>query len=695
MQITDQVKQLLAKKDYDRLEDLWTDLITAKDLGPDEYCRIADVINEAGDSERAILLLELLSDHYETQHAYSNALEIQKHLLRYQKESSQIRKKLINIYRRKYTDSLHLEDYLELSGLSKDEPIMKAIRRFEDYLQYDIGNYFFFERYGLGRVIDVNPKMREIVVDFEKKKKHYLTLDVAQGVLTPVNEHHFLYQKRKNATVLKTLASERPAELVVLLLSSFRKPLSASEIKGYLEGIVGSADISKFWERTRRILEKHDNIKVAGRATKTYAYVASAEDKKNQSISAFHNASLQEKYRLAEEYSIKMPEIFKTITPHLARLVNQVQHEHPGLAIDILMLLNTQNKSTGPNQPIDEIVRSNSPEAILKDMVNPDHQKRMLSILREKQPQAWIDTASQLVFANDDFRLLDALAEQLMVVPDKLDDIYHRILAMPKQYPKQFHWMLKKIETGQLDEYMKPTLIPRLIDCLDYVSGVKATVKAILSLPRFDALLSGADTDTAARILNAIKKSNTLTRFEKGNFARIMEHHFPDLAEEKTDIIYTSEAALRRKQGELEHLLNVQIPENKKEIGRAREFGDLSENFEYKAAKEKQDQLYEKAKTIESELRKAQLIEPDSVQIDRVGVGTAITLKRADDGSVVTYRILGRWDTDLNNNIISNEAPFARSMLGKKIGDLVEIEGVAYSIADIKRADDTEECNES
>jgi transcription elongation factor GreA len=328
------------------------------------------------------------------------------------------------------------------------------------------------------------------------------------------------------------------------------------------------------------------------------------------------------------------------------------------------------------------------PEIVLKDMLNSAHQTQLLSIVQKKDQSAWIETATQLIFTSDDLKLIEAIAERLQDAPDTLRDIYHTILAMPKRYPRQFQWMLKRIQAGKLNEYMKPTLIPKLIDTLEYVRGVKATIKSILSLANFDAIISDADIDEARRINDAVRRSNVLPEFDKKNYTRIIEHYFPDLVEEKTDVIYATQTAFRRRKQELEHILSVEIPKNKKEIGRAREFGDLSENFEYKAAKEKQDQLYEKARNIEAELHKVQLIEQMDVNTDRVAVGTLVDMKSEKDGSVVTYKILGRWDTDLNKNTISNEAPLARMMLGGKIGGVVNIDGAKYTITKITKVTD-------
>ena len=677
--------QLAVDRKYDKLEDIWTDLITEKDIEIGEYFTITDTIKELGESNRAGLLLEILSEYYETQCKYNYAIEVQKHMLRYQHESETIRKKIIRLYTESHADARYLEDYLELSGLSKDEPIMKAIQKFEEYLRYDIGKYFFFERYGVGQVVEVNPKKKEIVIDFERKKRHFLSLDVARGLLTPINEQHFLYQKLKKIDRLKTLAAREPVELIVLLLSSLREPLSASKIKNYLIGIIENDELNKFWERVRKALEKHDNIRVAGKNAKTYTYIASAEDKKKQVIENFNKVGAREKYQLAEEYAKKMPAVFEQLLPQLIKLGNQMQKKLPGVALDISMLLENSDKAELQYSAHD-ILRSNAPEEILKDVTNHEHQSKLLSMLTEIYPENWIDMTYELVFTSDDFRLLDSLVGQLEKAPHKLEDVYHKILAMPKQHPRQFQWMLKRIETGSLREYLKPALVPRLVDSLEYVRGVKATIKKILSLANFDSIVAQAQVDEAARIRNAVSKNSILTEYEKKNLVRIIEHHFPELIAKKYDIIYTTEAALRRKKEELTHILTVEIPENKKEIGRAREFGDLSENFEYKAAKEKQDQLYEKVKNMESEIQRAQLIEPHKIDTQCVVVGTAVSLKNLIDNSIVVYRILGRWNTDLARNVISNEAPLARTLLDKKIGDRIEIDGIDHEIVKISSA---------
>jgi transcription elongation factor GreA len=80
------------------------------------------------------------------------------------------------------------------------------------------------------------------------------------------------------------------------------------------------------------------------------------------------------------------------------------------------------------------------------------------------------------------------------------------------------------------------------------------------------------------------------------------------------------------------------------------------------------------------------LIDASKITTDRVDVGTTVTLEKTADRSRIVYTILGRWDTDLEKNIISNEAPLARVIIGKKCGDVVDIEEIEHKIVEIDKA---------
>ncbi len=686
MDLIESAKQTIAQKNFKKLDDLWTEMVLDKRVNLNHFFEIAKLLKKSHESERALLLLEMLATQCEADREYHKAIEVYKNMVYHVSDVTEIRKNLIRLFKDAYPKSKHLDEYRALSGFDRGESIFNALKKLEEFLKYDIGRYFYFERYGIGKIIDTIPSKREVVIDFEQKKRHYLTLDIARGLLTPIHKEHFLYIKHENVSVLKEKAVADPVELIKLLLKSFEEPLTASRIKLHLQGLIEKQNINKFWERVRKKLENDRDIKISGKTQKTYTYDESALDKTAMEIAAFDKATEREKYLYAEAYAKKMPAVFEKILPRLVDTGNRVYKQDPALALDILMLCRDLNVKAPFSYTLDSIIDKESPERIIKTLNNLEHQRRLLALIRDKNPQKWPHILKNLIFTVDNLKLLDEIAANLECMPDILHDVYYTIFSVPKRHPEQFQWMLKKIQSGDLQEYLEPKFIPKLIDSLNYVRGIKGMVKRILSLENFDAIVKRANDKDAQRILETINNSTVLDAYNKKDFSRIIEYHCPHLFTHEGDVIYTTEAALNKKREELNRIMTIEIPKNKKEISRAREFGDLSENFEYKAAKERQDQLYRKLRMIESELVKMRLIDPAKINTSQVDIGTKISLKRLQDDKLIHYTILGRWDTDLEKNIIANDAPVGQALLGKARGDRVTIDNIEYEIVNIEKA---------
>ena len=130
-----------------------------------------------------------------------------------------------------------------------------------------------------------------------------------------------------------------------------------------------------------------------------------------------------------------------------------------------------------------------------------------------------------------------------------------------------------------------------------------------------------------------------------------------------------SASAFSEKQKELKHLIEVEIPANSKEIGAAIELGDLSENAEYKAGKEKQELLQISVGKLQEEIDKAQVIDKASVSNDKISFGIKASLKNNNSGKAEIYTIMGPWESDPSKNIISYQSPFAGELLGHQKGD--------------------------
>jgi transcription elongation factor GreA len=119
--------------------------------------------------------------------------------------------------------------------------------------------------------------------------------------------------------------------------------------------------------------------------------------------------------------------------------------------------------------------------------------------------------------------------------------------------------------------------------------------------------------------------------------------------------------------------LKEERPKISREIGVAREHGDLKENAEYHAAKERQGLVEARIKDIEDKLARAEVIDPSKLSGDRVRFGAIVLLTNLDTDEENTYQIVGADEADLKNGTISVSAPLSRALIGKSTGDEVVV----------------------
>jgi transcription elongation factor GreA len=124
---------------------------------------------------------------------------------------------------------------------------------------------------------------------------------------------------------------------------------------------------------------------------------------------------------------------------------------------------------------------------------------------------------------------------------------------------------------------------------------------------------------------------------------------------------------------ELKHLISVERPRISKEIGIAREHGDLRENAEYHAAKEKQGQIEARIAHVEGMLSRAEVIDAALLGGNRIKFGAWVTLEDADSGECKTYRIVGAEEADVAGGKISITSPMARALIHREAGDEVTV----------------------
>ena len=141
-------------------------------------------------------------------------------------------------------------------------------------------------------------------------------------------------------------------------------------------------------------------------------------------------------------------------------------------------------------------------------------------------------------------------------------------------------------------------------------------------------------------------------------------------------------------QSELKKLLNEDRPNIIEAIAEARSHGDLSENAEYQYAKEQQSLLEGKIVDLESTISRAEIIDVKSLVGDDIKFGATVQIEDDDSGEIVTYQIVGEYESDIKNNKLSVSSPLARGLINKSVEDVVEINSPkgqkSYTIKSVK-----------
>ena len=136
---------------------------------------------------------------------------------------------------------------------------------------------------------------------------------------------------------------------------------------------------------------------------------------------------------------------------------------------------------------------------------------------------------------------------------------------------------------------------------------------------------------------------------------------------------YVSAEGLKKLKEELYQMINVERPAISKLIGEAIEKGDISENAEYDAAKDAQGMLEAKIAVLQSQLANARIIDQSKIDTNVVQIMNKVTIKNVINNSTMSYTIVSEHEADLKSGKISVSTPIAKGLMGKKIGDVVDV----------------------
>ena len=158
------------------------------------------------------------------------------------------------------------------------------------------------------------------------------------------------------------------------------------------------------------------------------------------------------------------------------------------------------------------------------------------------------------------------------------------------------------------------------------------------------------------------------------------------MADKKNILTYEG---LKRYEDELQNLKVVKRKEVAQKIKEAREQGDLSENAEYDAAKDEQRDIELRIEELEKLLKNAEVVVEDEIDLDKINIGCKVKVYDVDEDEEMENKLVGSTEANSLQNKISNESPVGQALMGKKAGDVVDVETQAgviqYKVLEIQR----------
>lgn len=233
-----------------------------------------------------------------------------------------------------------------------------------------------------------------------------------------------------------------------------------------------------------------------------------------------------------------------------------------------------------------------------------------------------------------------------------------------------------------------------LLSHLEQIGTQKELVKKMNSLltgERFSIvrnIFQGAPLPITQEFLLLATKCHSLSDHDIKILHSLAEVVHPSLRKKsessaENNVIWTTEQGFRKAKERMEQIATVETIETAKEIETARAHGDLKENAEFKAALAKRDRLQSELKSLSDQANKARVLTEADVSTDEVGVGCVVECK-SEKGKVAIYTLLGPWDADAEQLILSFQSKLAQSMKGLKVGESFKFQGEEFTITSIR-----------
>lgn len=583
------------------------------------------------------------------------------------------------------------------------KPELKAAKAKLEAMQP--GNYCIHQSWGFGLIREYDANENKLVIDFDGKKSHRMDPGFCVGTMQVLPPEHLLVLKELEPSKIEDLIANKQCELIVALLKQYpNHAASSNEIENMLARIIGPIKYKKWWTVTKKLLTKDPRISVPARKTGLYLLREEPVSLEEELLEEY-NATQSAKRRVIIAEGLletagahaELKDQFLLILQTLATAIkesNQLSSAErlkgAWIRNDFARLLEIDVASFEPS--VATLLSDTEILDTLLDELPTNLQTRALKCIKEAHPADWKDISFSLLknssgkFTTDCINFLIENGFE-----GELKDTLTRWQTEQNLKEPVLLWIVKNRHSKKYARLVQDMIQARLLNsiffAIDYEALQSSTSRRIpladiLSEDRdlIPDLLGAADSETARDLANnlllnqgfeELTKKSLLARFIK-LFPGVQTLLESEQTQESQGLIVSRES-YDKAVAEFEDLVSKKIPENSQAIAEARDLGDLKENSEYKMAKQDQQVLLSRRNMLEIDLQRAQITDFKDANTENVGIGSIVTLEDETEGKTVVYTILGAWDSDPDNATISYQTPLGKSLLSKKVGDVVSI----------------------
>lgn len=582
----------------------------------------------------------------------------------------------------------------------------KAEARHVDALKkLNPGAYCIHRSWGFGKVTSFDHIMGKFQIDFKGRPGHAMEARYAADSLEILPAEHILVQRVTGLDALKQLAAGQPLQLMRIVLGSFGGQAMAEPIAAALcPEVVAPADWKKWWDGAKRAMKKDPHFGIPAKKSEPFVLRDKPQRPEEELLRLFAaGANLKQKLQAAEQLlriADLLPDVAAVLGPVIHALSDEIEaspHRDPATTLEAIWVRDELAGLCGHQTPhtveqIHEVVRNVRHLGELLHSLPSAKQKRLLPHLRSAYPDTWHDTLRQILLSAD-VKLAGDIIEFLINEgqADAVRAFLDRAVREQSATGDLLLWMCRSRNQRAFAEMIGPLLNVRLASAIlqsiqrghtETARRKNLLLECLVSDHTLLAeLLRETDIEDVRDVARKLLLHPAIGEMDRRSLLARIIKVYPLIqslltggTETRQQTITVSWESLEQRKAEYDELITKRMPANTRDIAIARSYGDLRENFEFKAAKEMQKVLMARKGELELMLTNSRGTDFADAKTDAVGVGVVVTLADLTENKTVRYAILGAWDSDVDRGIISYQTTLAQALLNKKAGDEADFE---------------------